>query len=97
MPIPWTGIVPATPTTKIAHGRKVLKASEQELIDWPASESTYQVIDRGLVGGHVASHSLDALAAAPTLTLFKLEGRRSAGTFSGYTINLVEASNVADP
>ena len=34
------GIVPATPTTRIAQGRRSINASEHELIDCPAPEST---------------------------------------------------------
>ena len=71
---------PATPTTIIAHGRRVQKASEQELIDCPAPESTYQFTVTRLVGGPDRSHSG---LAAPTLTLWTLDGVRSDGTESG--------------
>ena len=83
VPIPWTGMVPATPTTIIAQGRSVQKASEQEQIDCPAPESTYQVTVIGLIGGCAERHSLSSSLAAPTFTRWTLDGRRSAGTLSG--------------
>ena len=84
VPIPCIGIVPATPITRIAQGRIVQKASEQELMDCPAPESTYHDISQGREGRGPRSHSsVSFRLAAAVLTRRILEGRRSAGTFDG--------------
>jgi hypothetical protein len=88
VPIPWTGIDPATPTTMTAHGRNEIKASEHELIDCPAPESIYRdtALDFPALGND--RH----LAAATFRTRLMLEGMRSDGTVAGYTTNFVSAS-----
>ena len=78
----------------IAHGRNEQKASEQELIDCPAPESTYQMISIVSGCGRCASHST---VAAPIETFLIFDGNRFAGTLSGYTMSFVDSSNFAEP
>ena len=68
----------------MAHGRREIKASEQELIDCPAPESMYNERPVTELAEQGRPRQLaDVVVAAAARTRFTLEGLRSAGIVSG--------------